>query len=102
MACLQRSHAKEFERPTRVVGIGIVEVEQIDFTRRVEGNIGPACCIFGSIVTLMHPNFADGDIHLVEAAGWCIGHRHTDRAGLCRSPTTSSTAAAASGEKTSQ
>ena len=47
MACRQRCLAKAFERK---IGLGwIVEVEQIDFPRRVEGDIGPAGCVFGSI-----------------------------------------------------
>src|ERR1700704_3458969 len=74
MACRQRRLAKCFERK---VGLrGIVEVEQVDFPRRVESDVGPACSVFGSVAALMYPHFADGDIHFIIAAGRCIGHRH--------------------------
>src|SRR5580765_1297837 len=49
----------------------------------------------------MYPHFADGHIHFIKTTGRCIGHRHTGRTGLCRSPTTT-TAAATSSDKNSQ
>ena len=82
----------------------VVETEQIDFPGRIEGDIGPAGCVFGSIVALMHPYFADGNSHFVVAAGRCIGQRNTYRAGLCASCASapSVTAAATSGNQTGQ
>src|SRR5262245_31872299 len=90
MARGERCLPQAFERE---IGLcWIVEVEQVDFPRRVEGDIGPACTIAGCGVALMYPHFADGDIHLIKAASRCIGHRNACRPWL-RTAATITTAA---------
>src|SRR5215471_7155217 len=79
-----------------------MEVEQIDFLRRIEGDIGPAGIRVGSRGTLMHANFIGGHIHGIKATGWVVGERNSHGSSAATAPTAPTPTTTAAGCKKSE
>src|SRR5262249_41689464 len=92
MAYGERSLAQREER-------AIIEVEEVDFLRRIESDVSPAGIRAGRRGTLMHTHFTGGHIHGINPTGWVVGERHSHGSSTATAPTTTITIVAADCKK---